>query len=75
MTPSARPCDVAYRIRRYNELLAQAAEFFYAIEPEAMANHAEAKLTLRAARNAASLLKAPAKKSRQSPLLDATYSR
>ena len=62
MTPSARPCDVAYRLKRYNELLAQAAEFFYAIEPAAMANHGEVELTLRAARNAAVLLQAPAKK-------------
>ena len=65
MTPSSRPCDVAYRIRRYNELLEAAAEFLYAIDP-GLDLHREARHALRHARQAATMLQAPAKKPRRS---------
>jgi hypothetical protein len=70
MIPSSRPCDVAYRIKRYNELLEQAAEFLYAIDPGLEPSHRDAQAALRHARHAAALLVAPAKKPRRSPLLD-----
>ena len=69
MIPSSRPCDVSYRIQRYNALLEAAAEFLYAIDP-GLELHREAHYALRHARHAAALLEAPAKKSRRSPLLD-----
>ena len=63
--PSAKPVDVEYRIKRLNQTLAEAAMFLFAIDPSVFPEQfEEVKNALRAVRNAAGVLKAPAKKPR-----------
>jgi hypothetical protein len=63
--PSAKPVDVEYRIKRLNQTLEEAAMFLFAIDPSVFPEQfEEVSNALRAVRNAAGVLKAPAKKPR-----------
>lgn len=45
LSVSSRPCDVAYRMKRVNELLKAASEFLIAVSPTALGGNVHQDLT------------------------------
>ena len=72
-TPSAKPCDVEYRVKRLQQTLEDAAMFLGSVDPSVFPElHAEAAAALAATRASAAKLVAPAKKPRKAkPAADA----
>lgn len=65
-TPSAKPCDVEYRVKRLQQTLEEAVMFLGSVDPSVFPElHAATASALDATRAAASKLVAPAKKPRK----------
>lgn len=65
-TPSAKPCDVEYRVRRLQQTLEEAVMFLGSVDPAVFPElHAATAAALDATRVAAFKLVAPAKKPRK----------
>ena len=65
-TPSAKPVDVQYRLKRLNQTLEDAAMFLFAIDPTVFPEQFdEVKAALKTVRLAVAGLKAPEKKARK----------
>jgi hypothetical protein len=62
ITPSAKPCDVEYRLNRLNAVLAEASKFLASIDKSVYPDWDDAARLLNAATDCVATWKAPSKK-------------